>query len=94
MLSIDKSFIDFNLVLEDVIKANPSIQKPDTLDTNNIIDRSFILIDSEFIEDSEDFLSDKEWSLILNNKKHKILFQQNLFTIKNHIIKKGTNSNK
>lgn len=97
MLSTDQSFIDFNSVLDEWTLNNSCIQISTALsksDLNNRTDRSFIVIDSDSIEDSDDYLTDKDWSLILDSKNHKILFHQNLFTIKNHIVKKGTNSNK
>ena len=92
---MEKSFVDF----EDIIKEWKEIGEkerkvsiPKTV-KEDLTDGDFTIIDEEHLENSNDLFTDKDWISIIDCKNKKLVFEQNSFVIKNHLIKKGSNPN-
>lgn len=100
MLSLEKSFTDISESVGELVRVKQVTLRTTTLPINKsgmpstALGNKFVVVDGESIENNDDNLSNEDWNLILNSKNHRVLFQQNLFTIKNHIIKRGTNAQK
>ena len=63
-----------------------------TNDLKDFVVFDFVDIEEAQLEDSNDFLTDTDWAKMLASKDCRLLFSQNVFAIKNTLLKRGSPS--